>query len=117
MDIVKYPKRAEWTRITQRPHLDTSQLNATVAAVLADVKARGDEAVKEYERKFDHADLQSLAVSEAEISEAETLVSQELKEALRLAHHNIKVFHEAQRFEGKRSTTQPGHVLAEERCH
>ncbi|MBR1687047.1 MAG: histidinol dehydrogenase [Prevotella sp.] len=108
MDIVKYPKRAEWTRITQRPHLDTSQLNATVAAVLADVKARGDEAVKEYERKFDHADLQSLAVSEAEISEAETLVSQELKEALRLAHHNIKVFHEAQRFEGKRITTQPG---------
>ena len=108
MDIVKYPKRAEWTRLTQRPHLDTSQLNATVAAVLADVKARGDEAVKEYERKFDHADLQSLAVSEAEISEAETLVSQELKEALRLAHHNIKVFHEAQRFEGKRITTQPG---------
>ena len=108
MNIIKYPKREDWTGIVERPHLDVSQLNATVATVLADVKARGDEAVKDYELKFDHAELKELAVSEAEMQEAETLVSKELKEAIRLAHHNIKVFHESQRFKGEKVETQPG---------
>ena len=108
MNIIKYPKREDWTGIVERPHLDVSQLNATVATVLADVKARGDEAVKDYELKFDHAELKELAVSEAEMQEAETLVSNELKEAIRLAHHNIKVFHESQRFKGEKVETQPG---------
>ena len=87
-----------------------SQLNTTVAAVLADVKARGDEAVKDYELKFDHAQLASLAVGEEEMKEAELLVSNDLKAAIELAHHNIKVFHESQRFEGKKIQTQPGVV-------
>ena len=91
-----------------RPHLDVSQLNATVASVLADVKARGDEAVKEYEQKFDHAELNSLAVSEAEMEEAEQLVSEDLEQAIRLAHYNIRKFHEAQRFTGTKVETGPG---------
>jgi histidinol dehydrogenase len=88
--------------------LDVSQLNQTVASVLADVKQRGDEAVKGYELKFDHVDLPTLQVSKEEIDEAETLVSEELKEAIRLAHANIKTFHEAQRFRTKKVETQPG---------
>ena len=44
--------------------------------------------------------LDSLAVTEAEIEEAEQLVSQELKDALHLAHHNIAAFHQSQKFEG-----------------
>ncbi len=90
--------------------MDVSQLNATVASVLDDVKKRGDEAVKDYEAKFDHVALQSLAVSSDEMAEAASLVSDELKEAIALAHHNIKVFHEAQRFEGHKTETQPGVV-------
>jgi histidinol dehydrogenase len=94
----------------ERPHLDVSQLNQTVASVLADVKQRGDEAVKGYELKFDHVDLPSLEVTKAEIEEAETLVSEELKEAIRLAHSNIKTFHKSQRFRTKKVETQPGVV-------
>jgi histidinol dehydrogenase len=94
----------------ERPHLDVSQLNQTVASVLADVKQRGDEAVKGYELKFDHVDLPSLEVTKAEIKEAETLVSEELKEAIQLAHSNIKTFHKSQRFRTKKVETQPGVV-------
>ena len=94
----------------ERPHLDVSQLNQTVASVLADVKQRGDEAVKGYELKFDHVDLPSLEVTKAEIEKAETLVSEELKEAIRLAHSNIKTFHKSQRFRTKKVETQPGVV-------
>ena len=108
MKVIKYPAREEWSEIVKRPHLDVSQLNATVEGVLDDVSKHGDEAVKRYEEKFDHARLDSLAVSEAEMEEAEGLVSADLKEALRLAHHNIAAFHESQRFEGARVETCPG---------
>jgi histidinol dehydrogenase len=108
MNIIKYPSRSEWAKITERPRLDVSQLNATVASVLADVKERGDEAVKMYEEKFDHACLDTLAVSEAEMTEAEGLVSEELTQAIRLAHYNIRKFHESQCFHGEKVETGPG---------
>ena len=108
MKVIKYPAREEWSEIVERPHLDVSQLNATVQGVLDDVKNHGDEAVKRYEEKFDHAHLDSLAVTEAEIEEAEQLVSQELKDALHLAHHNIAAFHQSQKFEGEKVETCPG---------
>ena len=108
MNIIRYPEKSEWQKIVERPHLDVSTLNETVASVLADVRQRGDEAVKGYELKFDHVDLPTLEVTKEEIEEAETLVSEELKEAIRLAHANIKAFHEAQRFRSKRVETQPG---------
>ena len=108
MNIIRYPERSEWQTIVERPHLDVSQLNETVASVLADVKQRGDEAVKGYELKFDHVDLPTLEVTKSEIAEAEKLVSNDLKEAIRLAHSNIKAFHESQRFRSKKVETMPG---------
>ncbi|MGN0282796.1 MAG: histidinol dehydrogenase [Prevotella sp.] len=108
MRIIKYPKREEWAAIIERPHLDISQLTETVRTVLNEVKSRGDEAVKEYELKFDKAELTSLAVSTEEIDEAERCVATELKKAIELAHDNIKAFHEAQRFSEVHVETQPG---------
>ena len=108
MNIIRYPKKEEWGKIVERPHLDVSKLNDMVAAVLADIRKRGDDAVKGYELKFDHVDLPTLAVSEQEMEEAERLVSAELKAAIQLAHYNIHAFHEAQQFKGKKVETQPG---------
>ena len=108
MNIIRYPEKSEWQKIVERPHLEVSQLNETVASVLADVKQRGDEAVKGYELKFDHVDLPSLEVTKDEIAEAEKLVTKELKEAIQLAHANIKTFHESQRFRSKKVETLPG---------
>ena len=108
MKTYRYPEKNLWGEITSRPRLDLTKLNETVAQVLSDVRQRGDEAVKEYELKFDKAALQSLAVSEQEMQEAEQLVSSELKAAIELAHQNIYQFHAAQKFEGKKVETQPG---------
>ena len=110
MNIIRYPEKKDWAKIVERPRLDVSQLNETVASVLADVRKRGDDAVKGYELKFDHVDLPSLAVSEAEMEEAERLVDNELKAAIQLAHYNIRMFHESQVFKGKKVETQPGVV-------
>lgn len=108
MHIIKYPKREEWEKIVERPHLDVSKLNATVEAVLGDVKTNGDDAVKKYEEMFDHAHLDSLAVTPEEMAEARQLVDPKLIDALKLAHDNIARFHEAQKFEGIRVETCKG---------
>ena len=108
MKIYKYPKQDQWDEITSRPRLDLTKLNETVATVLADIRQRGDVAVREYELKFDKAELDNLAVTEQEMDEAEKLVSNELRDAIILAHHNIKVFHISQRFVGQKVKTQEG---------
>ncbi len=108
MKIYRYPQQGEWDAILQRPHLDLSQLHATVKDVLDDIRKRGDEAVKAYEAKFDHVTLETLAVSAQEMDEAEGLLDDDLKAAIRLAHDNIHAFHAAQQFEGKHIETRPG---------
>ena len=108
MKIIKYPRKEDWSQLVERPHLDVSQLNATVESVLKDVRQNGDKAVIAYEEKFDHAILSSLAVTETEIDEAMSLVSKELLEALRIAHHNISKFHESQKFKGSKVETCKG---------
>lgn len=108
MNIIKYPSIETWPELVKRPHLDVSQLNVTVKRVLDDVRQQGDEAVKNYEQKFDHAVLTSLAVSEEEIDEAMTLVPTELLDSLKLAHENIYKFHCAQKFKGISLETSKG---------
>ena len=110
MNIIRFPERSDWRKLVERPHLNVSKLNDTVASVLADIKKRGDDAVKGYELKFDHVDLPTLAVTQEEMAEAENLVSAELKAAIQLAHYNIQAFHEAQKFKPKKVETQPGVV-------
>lgn len=110
MNIIKYPNRSEWTSLLERPHRDASELRETVQTVLDQIRQYGDSAVKAFEEKFDKVRLDSLAVSEAEMAEAERLVADDLKEALKLAHANIEKFHAAQKFEGEKVETAPGVV-------
>ena len=108
MKIYNYPSREEWKELTERPHLDVSQLNSTVTDVLKNIRENGDKAVKEYEEKFDHASLETLAVTAEEIENALKEVPAELLDSLRLAHKNIETFHKAQQFVGEKVETAPG---------
>lgn len=108
MNIIKYPEISDYRSICERPHLDVTQLNTIVADVLADIRQRGDDAVKTYEEKFDHVCLSSLCVSEEEMDEAYSTIDAELLAAIELAHSNIKTFHESQKFEGEKVETAPG---------
>lgn len=110
MEIIKYPGREEWSSLAKRPALDVTTLFDTVRSVLDDVRERGDEAVKEYEARFDKVDLSALRVSEEEMREAEHLVPDDLRQAIRRAKENIERFHASQRFEGKKVETVPGVV-------
>lgn len=108
MKIYRYPAIEDYGDIFLRPHMDTSKLNDTVAAVLADVRVRGDAAVRDYEAKFDHVNLNDLIVGEDDIAEAVQSLDSELLEAIRLAHANIYKFHKSQQIEPERVETCQG---------
>lgn len=68
----------------------------TVAAILAAVRERGDEALRFYTEKFDRAHLDSFTVSPEEIAEALRETDPAFLRVLRRAAENIRRFHEKQ---------------------
>lgn len=110
MKTIRYPQREEWEALLKRPEVEVETVRGTVNQVLARVRTEGDRAVLDYEAQFDGVHLESLAVTEAELDEAEEAVSISLKAAILLAQQNIRKFHTAQRFEGERIETLPGVV-------
>ncbi|MBQ8237437.1 MAG: histidinol dehydrogenase [Oscillospiraceae bacterium] len=73
-----------------------SNVEGVVSAIIADVRARGDQALLDYTARFDKAALTSLEVSQAEIEDAFAAVEPEFLEILRQAAANIRLFHEKQ---------------------
>ena len=75
----------------------TYNVSGVVTDIINDVKDRGDEALFDYARKFDKAELRALEVSEEEIESAFAECDSELLEILRDAAKNIYAFHEKQK--------------------
>lgn len=109
MEIIKYPTRDQWPSLCRRALADKAgEVKATVAEIIAVVRRDGDKALRAYEQRFTGATLDSLAVSEAELHEAESLVSPELREAIESAASNIACFHTAQKMHPVTVETMPG---------
>ncbi len=108
MIIDKYPKEEQWNSLLQRPALNVSGLYDNVQNVLDKVRSEGDKALFEYESLFDKVTLSSLSVSEDELTNAASLVSEELKKAINIAADNISKFHSSQKQEFKKVETTPG---------
>ena len=108
MNKIIYPKREAWELLLLRPVLNVDTLRDTVNEVIARVQQLGDKALFGYEARFDHVQLEQLAVTEAELTEAEELVPINLKAAILLAAKNIETFHKAQRFVTQKVETMSG---------
>jgi len=76
----------------------SEDVDHAVAAIISDVIARGDEALTDYTKRFDHFDpaTKSLRVSEGEINAAEAACSKQALDALQVAHDRIKSHHTRQ---------------------
>ncbi|MBR4810607.1 MAG: histidinol dehydrogenase, partial [Bacteroidaceae bacterium] len=96
MKKVKNPNKSQWKQLLSRPALSVEGLYERVQAVLDIVRKGGDKALKDYELQFDKVELDSLAVSQAELAEAASLVPAELRSAIDRAAKNIRKFHESQ---------------------
>ncbi len=88
-------------------------VSAAVDAVIADVRDRGDEALREYTRRFDGAEIGTLAVTEAEIDAAMERVGEDFLAILRAAADNIREFHTRQLHNNFVITREKGVVLGQ----
>ena len=96
MKFVSYPKIEDWQDLLKRPTQTVEDIEDTVKQIFSEVDSKGDEAIKKYTELFDGIKLNQLEVSNLEIKESESLVSEELKQAISLAKSNIELFHKAQ---------------------
>jgi len=108
MELIKYPEKNEWRDLLRRPAIDSLSLEKKVRKILENVKEKGDKAVKKYSKEFDGIKLKKLQVSDKEIKEADKLVADELKQAIRTAKSNIEKFHSTQLHEEDIVETMPG---------
>jgi len=93
-----------------------ASIERTVVDILADIRQRGDAALLEYTRKFDHLDVHDahhLELPQAELQAALASLSHEQRDALETAAARIRAFHERQRVEGWTYTEADGTVLGQ----
>ncbi|HDI72702.1 MAG TPA: histidinol dehydrogenase [Candidatus Altiarchaeales archaeon] len=97
MRIVNYENKREIERVIERS-LDLESVFDIVRPILRDVKENGDSALIEYTKRFDNFDLTSenIKISENEIMDAYSNVSDPFLSAIRHAHKNIEKFHREQ---------------------
>ncbi len=79
-----------------------SSVEDIVSEIISNIQTNGDKALFEYGKKFDKTNLETLSVSDGEITEAEKLVDEKFKKVLSLAVKNITEFHKKQIREGFR---------------
>ena len=110
MQVFVNPSRQEWPQILKRPVFDVSDLYGRVSSVLSDIRTRGEDALREYTLKYDGVEVQNWEVSPEEFEAAGRLVSDELKDAIRIASDNIRAFHASQIPDITHIETMPGVV-------
>ena len=83
-------------RLLRRDAPAEADVSAAVDEVIEAVRTRGDEALRDYTRRFDGAELTDLRVTEAEIQAAWEATDADFRRTLELAAENIRAFHSRQ---------------------
>ncbi|TYP75051.1 histidinol dehydrogenase [Aquimarina intermedia] len=115
MKTIYNPSKDTWSEILERPTQTFEAIEDTVKNVFKAIKSEGDVAIKKYTKQFDRVELDKLQLTDNEISEAQHLVSEELKEAIQLAKANIEKFHAAQKTDPVQVETTAGVVCWQEK--
>lgn len=111
ISILEYGKISN-SQIFARTDVKTN-VEDVVAAIIADVRASGDAALKKYSEKFDGVKLESLEVTVAEFDEAMNKVDAKFIEILEKAAVNIRRFHAAQKREDYIIPAENGAILGQ----
>ncbi len=97
--------------LRDRAVADASSVRDAVAAIIEDVRTRGDLALRELTRRFDHAELPSLEVPRSVWVQALDRLDPAVRRALERAAGNIEKSHRAWLPTGAVVETEPGIVL------
>ena len=99
MKKILNPSKSDWAEILRRPTQTVADIEQTVNQIFDEIRLKGDSAVAKYTELFDGIKTEDLKVSSSEIENAGKELSEELKNAIKLAKANIEKFHSAQRTE------------------
>ena len=94
---MKYTNMVELKNELSRSQFSHDDVNTIVKGILDDVKLRGDQALYDYNKKFDNVSLSSLQVTEKEIEDAFNRLDNELLDVIRYSHENIVRYHTKQK--------------------
>lgn len=108
MQILNNPPRTDWAKLTERNIPDDAAIEQSVADIVSEVRRRGDDALRDFARRFDGVELAGLEVTKEERHAAAEHVTPEVKAAIANAARNIAAFHAAQRPKVVDVTTQEG---------
>jgi len=107
--LLLQPGQSEVRRIMERRSAVNQEVEQTAAEILAAVRERGDEAVREFSRRYDGWPGESLLITPKEIQAAAKEISADLKAAIETARCNIRRFHDyCRETDEGRIQTQPG---------
>jgi histidinol dehydrogenase len=101
------PEEASKT-FMKRAEADVAKAEKAAKEVIDAVRLRGDKAIIEYTKKFDHVELKQVEVSKKEIDEAYDAIDKDLYAAIHRAYKNIRRFHGAQMPDDFRFEVEPG---------
>ncbi|WP_276876394.1 histidinol dehydrogenase [Chryseobacterium joostei] len=110
MKIYKYPQREIWADLVKRPTFEQNEISELIAEIFKEVENKGDQALIDYNKKFDKAQTENISVTDGEIEKAENQISDELKIAIQEAKDNISKFHTSQIPEIQKIETTKGVV-------
>lgn len=110
---MKIVKVSDQISIKRSVDSGTSEQSAIVKSILAEVRARGDEALRDYTEKFDRVRLVSFSVTDQEIEEAYAKVDEEFISIVQDAAENIRRFHEKQLRPSWMTTEENGTILGQ----
>jgi len=102
------PDDARRAALARPAAINRVEVVAQAAAIVAAVRAEGDDAIRRYTQQFGGAALESLVVSPAEFRQARAMLRNEQIAALERAVSNVGRFHEAQRTTALSLETMPG---------
>lgn len=108
MQTIINPHPTTWPELQRRPQNRQTDLFKYVEPILSDIKKRGDAALREYTIRFDGYAPEAIRVSDYDIITAEHKISEQLKQAIKVAHANIERFHSAQKEPERVVETMPG---------
>ena len=94
---MKYTNMVDLKNELSRSQFSHDDVNTIVKNILDDVKLRGDQALYDYNKKFDNVSLSSLQVTEKEIEDAFNRLDKELLDVIRYSHENIVRYHTKQK--------------------
>ena len=94
---MKYTNMVDLKNELSRSQFSHDDVNTIVKNILDDVKLRGDQALYDYNKKFDNVSLSSLQVTEKEIEDAFNRLDKELLDVIKYSHENIVRYHTKQK--------------------